>query len=284
MNAFAAIEKRAVSKFDSATKKACTPASFLEFVAHRFREAQKPEQQQPSGWLSGGSGPITTESQPVGFFVNTTNQMATKKQETVAVHISAPKIETLAVRIVGTAPYVQVRFSEKAINAMSEKMMAGSQATKKKAREARDFDEDFRQAMHISDEGWHGIPASAFRAGMIDACRLVGFKMTQAKMSVFVEADGFDKIDAVPLIKIKGKPEPSKMHVRNATGVCDLRVRAKFWPWSAVVRISYDAGQFSASDAMNLLHRVGAQVGIGEGRPFSKNSAGMGWGTFKLAD
>jgi len=59
-----------VSKFDSATKKACTPASFLEFVAHRFREAQKPEHQQPSGWLSGGSGPITTESQPDGFFVN----------------------------------------------------------------------------------------------------------------------------------------------------------------------------------------------------------------------
>ncbi len=246
----------------------------------------KPDQQQPSGWLSGGSGPITTEGQPVGFFVNKTNQMATKKkqEETVAVHISAPKIETLKVRIVGTAPYVQLRFSEKAINAMSEKMMAGSQATKKKAREARDFDEDFRQALHVSDEGWHGIPAGAFRAGMIDACRLVGFKMTQAKMSVFVEADGFDKVDAVPLIKIKGKPEPSKMHVRNATGVCDLRVRAKFWPWSAEIRISYDADQFSANDAINLINRVGAQVGVGEGRPFSKNSAGMGWGTFRIED
>jgi len=32
----------------------------------------------------------------------------------------------------------------------------------------------------------------------------------------------------------------------------------------------------------NLLSRVGMQVGIGEGRPFSKNSAGMGWGTFEL--
>lgn len=207
-----------------------------------------------------------------------------KKQETVAVHITPPKIETLAARIVGTAPYVQLRFSEKAMNAMAEKMEAGSQAAKKKAKAARDFDEDFRQSLHVSDDGWHGIPASAFRAGMIDACRLVGFKMTQAKMSVFVEADGFDRVDAVPLIKIDGTPVPSRMHVRNATGVCDLRVRAKFWPWSADIRISYDAGQFSASDAMNLLHRVGAQVGIGEGRPFSKNSAGMGWGTFKIAE
>jgi hypothetical protein len=30
--------------------------------------------------------------------------------------------------------------------------------------------------------------------------------------------------------------------------------------------------------------RVGIQVGICEGRPDSKNSAGMGWGTFKLVN
>jgi len=27
---------------------------------------------------------------------------------------------------------------------------------------------------------------------------------------------------------------------------------------------------------------VGLQVGIGEGRPDSRDSAGLGWGTFKL--
>ncbi len=208
----------------------------------------------------------------------------TKTQETVAVQITAPKIEILAVRIVGTAPYVQLRFSEKAMNAMAEKMMAGSQATKKKAREARDFDEDFRQAQHLSEEGWNGIPAGAFRNAMVSACRLVGFKMTLAKLSLFVDHDGIDKIDAVPLIRIDGTPEPLRMHVRNATGVCDLRVRAKFWPWSAELRIKYDAGQFSATDACNLINRVGAQVGIGEGRPDSKSSAGMGWGTFRIED
>jgi len=29
---------------------------------------------------------------------------------------------------------------------------------------------------------------------------------------------------------------------------------------------------------------VGLQVGIGEGRPDSKNSAGMGWGMFTIED
>lgn len=198
------------------------------------------------------------------------------------VTITAPKIHTAEFKIIGTAPYIQLRFSEKAMNAMREKMELGSQAAKKKARDARNFDEDFEQAKHVSDEGWPGIPASAFRNAMISACRLVGFKMTLAKLSVFVLPDGFDKVDGVPLIKIDGTPEPHIMHARNATGVCDLRVRAKYWPWSAVVRVQYDADQFSATDAANLMNRVGTQVGIGEGRPDSKMSAGMGWGTFKL--
>jgi hypothetical protein len=33
----------------------------------------------------------------------------------------------------------------------------------------------------------------------------------------------------------------------------------------------------------NLMQRVGLQVGIGEGRPDSRESAGLGWGTFAIA-
>lgn len=54
--------------------------------------------------------------------------------------------------------------------------------------------------------------------------------------------------------------------------------------WAADVRIRYDADQFSLTDVSNLISRVGSQVGVGEGRPDSKNSAGMGWGTFRLAN
>ena len=211
----------------------------------------------------------------------TMSKKQAQAQET-AVSITAPKIETAEFHILGTAPYVQLRFSEKAMTMMRAKHEAGSQANKKKAKEARDFDEDFRQSLHVSDEGWNGIPASAFRNAMISACRLVGFKMTLAKLSVFVLPDGFDRVDGVPLIKIEGDPEPHIMHTRNATGVCDLRVRAKYWPWSAIIRVQYDADQFTPTDAANLRTRVGAQVGIGEGRPDSKQSGGMGWGTFRL--
>lgn len=201
-----------------------------------------------------------------------------------AVQIKPANIQTAVFKIRGTAPYVQARFSAKAMQAMAAKMQAGSTAKGKKVREARDFDDDFEQAKHISTEGWPGIPASAFRQALISACRLVGFKMTLAKLSVFVRADGFDRVDGIPLIKLEGPaPERTDMAVRNATGVADIRVRPMWREWGASVHINYDADQFSLEDVTNLFARVGLQVGIGEGRPDSRESAGLGWGTFELA-
>jgi hypothetical protein len=167
---------------------------------------------------------------------------------------------------------------------MMAKMQAGSQAKGKKVREARDFDDDFKQAMHISEKGWVGVPAGSFRAAMISACRLVGFRMTLAKLSVFIEADGIDSVDGVPLVKIEGKPQKSLMAVRNQTGVADLRMRPMWKEWSIKLRVRFDEDQFSLQDISNLLMRVGQQVGIGEGRPDSRESAGLGWGCFKLED
>jgi hypothetical protein len=119
---------------------------------------------------------------------------------------------------------------------------------------------------------------------MISACRIVGFKMTQAKMAVFIEADDIDAGDGTPLVFINGKPESVMHHVRNATGVADLRVRAMWREWSALVRVRFDADLFTVTDVTNLLARAGVQVGIGEGRPDSKSSSGMGWGLFAIEE
>lgn len=204
--------------------------------------------------------------------------------KSTVVQIAAPKLRTAEFKLIGTSPFVQLRFSQKAMNAMMDKMKGGSQSKSKKVREARDFDDDFEQAMHKSTEGWVGIPAGAFRAAMISACRLVGFKMTLAKLSVFVEADGIDAVDGVPLVRLEGTPEKNIMAVRNATGVADIRCRPMWKEWSIKLRVRYDEDQFSLSDISNLLSRVGQQVGLGEGRNDSRASAGLGWGCFKLAE
>jgi hypothetical protein len=200
-----------------------------------------------------------------------------------SVTIQPPNLKVAVFRIVGTAPYVQHKFSAKAKQMMIDKQAAGSVAKKGAKRDPKDFDALYKGAMHFLTDGSHGIPAPAFRAAMVSACRVVGFKMTLAKLSLFIEADGFDD-EGTPLVKmLKGKPHRTDLAVRLETGVIDIRPRP-MWDagWEADVRIRFDADQFSVTDVANLLMRVGTQVGIGEGRPDSPNSCGMGWGLFSV--
>lgn len=195
-----------------------------------------------------------------------------------------PRLEQhfTAFPIVGTSPYMQLRFSEKAMKKMRTTQESGTQARSKKTRQARDFTDDYEQAMHRFADGRHGIPCAAFRNAMISACRIVGFKMTIAKMSVFVEEDGEDQLDGTPLVELRGDPEQSILPVRNATGVADLRVRPLWRAWEATLKVRWDAAQFSQQDVLNLLYRAGQQVGVGEGRPDSRNSPGLGYGLFTV--
>lgn len=204
--------------------------------------------------------------------------MSTTKSESVI--ISAPNFGVLELIIRGTAPLVIERFSKKA--ELMAKMAEGSVAKSKKQREARDYERDAEEARYRSHDGWEGMNAAAFRAGMISACRLVGFKMTLAKLSCFIEADGFDRIDGLPLVRIYGESRTFSAHTRNATGVVDVRARPQYQLWAARLRIKFDQSQFRAADIINLMARVGMQVGIGAGRPDSKSSAGCGWGTFEV--
>ena len=209
--------------------------------------------------------------------------MKVKSEVKKTVTISAPKIKTATFEIVGVAPLVIHRFSAKTKNEMKLKMETGKAASSKKNREAKNTDDIYQEARYISKEGWDGFHAGAIRAALISACRLVGFKMTLAKLSIFVEADGWDAQEPqIPLIRIYGKPQKQEDMARVETGQPYVTVRAAFYDWSAKVKIRFDADQFTIDDIYNLLYRVGSQVGIGEGRPDSKKSCGMGWGLFDV--
>ena len=209
--------------------------------------------------------------------------MKVKNEVKKTVTISAPKIKTATFEIVGIAPLVIHRFSAKTKNEMKLKMETGKAASSKKNREAKDTDDIYQESRYISKDGWDGFHAGAIRAALISACRLVGFKMTLAKLSIFVEADGWDAQEPqIPLIRIYGKPQKQEDMARVETGQPYVTVRAAFYDWSAKVKIRFDADQFTIDDIYNLLYRVGSQVGIGEGRPDSKKSCGMGWGLFDV--
>lgn len=209
---------------------------------------------------------------------------AAEKPRGVALTIMPPAMAILKVLIEGTSPYCQSRFSKKALDQMREAQAAGSTAKKGKKREAKNFDECYEQALHKTKEGWCGIPAGGIRTAMISACRIVGFHMTKGKLAVFIEADGFDVVDSTPLVRIsKGNPHKIESPLRNANGNVDIRVRALWDPgWQSIVRVKFDSDIFTAEDALNLLARVGEQVGLGEGRHDSRECSGCGWGTFKI--
>jgi len=203
------------------------------------------------------------------------------KESPEVVTIQPPNFEVLEVRMIGTAPLMQAKFSKKA--EMMAAMAEGSTAKKGKKRTARDFDRDMREAMHVSSDGWIGHPASAIRNACIDVCRMVGFKMTHAKMSIFIESDGLDATEGQPLVRlIASEPERSELPARNANGSVDIRVRPMWRKWEMRPRIRFDRDQFTPSDVINLISRAGIQVGIGEGRPFSKMSNGLDMGTWEV--
>jgi hypothetical protein len=194
--------------------------------------------------------------------------------------ITPPKFGVVDLIIEGVAPLVVERFSKKA--ELMAKMAEGQSAKNKKNRDARDYDREAEEARYRSADGWEGMNAAAFRAAMISACRLVGFKMTLAKLSTFVEADGFDLNDGVPLVRVYGESQTYTAHTRNATGVIDIRSRPMYRSWAAKLRVRYDMDQFKMADVLNLVSRCGLQVGIGAGRPDSKASAGCGFGLFQV--
>lgn len=183
-------------------------------------------------------------------------------------------------RIRGTSPLVVNRFSAKAIQQMMESQMAGGTAKARKKREPKDFDTLYEDAKHISHEGWEGIHAAAFRNALISACRTCGVVMTRFKLTAFVRAQGYDRVDNCPLVRIYGEAEKNVSPTRNATGVIDLRARPMYRDWYCDLELEYDAGMIDISSLANLLIRAGRQVGVGEGRWDSKQSAGVGWGQF----
>lgn len=202
---------------------------------------------------------------------------------TTSVQIKAPDLRIATFTITGIAPLVIHRFSAKIKQQLKRKMEEGKSAASKKNREAKNSDDSFNEARYTAKEGWDGFHASAIRNALISSCRLVGYKMTLAKLSLFVVEDGRDAVEPqIPLVRIIGKPQKQEDMARVETGQVYVTTRACYFPWSAEVRIRFDHDQFSLQDVTNLLMRVGLQVGIGEGRPDSKNSAGMGWGLFEL--
>lgn len=217
--------------------------------------------------------------------MTTSNNGKVKAEITSGTHVNIkpPNFGTAVFTLKGIAPLVVHRFSAKTKKEMKQKMETGKAASSKRNREAKSTDDLYEESKYVHKDGWEGINATALRKALISACRLVNFKMTLAKLSITVIPDGYDQYEPqIPLIRVYGDSIKQEDMARVETGQPYVTVRAAYHEWSLKPTIRWDQDQFTLEDITNLLMRVGMQVGLCEGRPDSKKSAGMGWGLFTI--
>lgn len=206
--------------------------------------------------------------------------MAKATQATEGGVIKLRRLERLEYQfdIVGTAPLIVNRWSEKARNMMLEKQQSSARSKK----EAKDPVAAFEASKYRLPDGRDGFPAVGFKAAIVHAARLYdGITQVSVKQAVVVLGDGLDdRGDAlVPLTY--SACEMRQDTPRNASGVADLRYRAMYLDWSATIKIRTIAGQVDGESLLALLDAGGAG-GVGEWRPTSPKSATGSYGTFEV--
>jgi len=148
--------------------------------------------------------------------------------------------------------------------------------------------DEFAANCYISSSGWSGIPTSTFVDACVSVCRQLGFDITREKLYIEIEADGEDKDEKFPLVKILGSNPKCLEGIialeQTHDGPVREAVKVPLWKnWGARLRIKYDENQFGAEDIKNLIARVGMQVGIGAFRiPWADGNEYANYGTFDV--
>jgi hypothetical protein len=120
------------------------------------------------------------------------------------------------------------------------------------------------------------MPGSSFKASLVAACRLTNLEMTSAKQMFQV----------IPhRIRIFGDaPDMCEHRVRNTTGVIDIRHRAMYLRWAAILPIRFHAGSISKDMIYNLAMLAGFGCGIGDWRIAAPKSNNGQMGAWRLAE
>lgn len=222
--------------------------------------------QAPSSRVGNGQ-PVPTPTRPVS---------SNRVQGQAEIRIICPRIEEVVVpiRAFDGVPLIMQKMSQKVV----EQIRAKHTGKATGPRPVKNPEENYRNAMHLmpgadpkAKKPDLGFPASGFRRAMIQAARvkLTGVSENEAQMAVFVAADA-DK-----LVRIKyDRIEMGEDALKNDNKVMDLRYRPYIYDWSALVRIQYDAGILTMEKVINLMHRAGFSVGIGEDAPRAKGTNG----------
>jgi len=183
--------------------------------------------------------------------------------------IPAPDIRRAEFGIRGTSPLITHKWSEKAKKQMLDKQMKKAA----QAKEAKNPEQDYLDSIYRFPDGGCGFPAVGFKAAMVRAGKSLGLVMTDLRAAFHI--NGERGVDGEDLIRILGEPSMREDMVRIGQGTSDIRYRAEFVEWSAVIPVRFNARNISEEQLASLLVQAGFGTGIGEWRPEKDGSFGM---------
>jgi len=173
---------------------------------------------------------------------------------------------SVCLEITGTAPMIQNKFSQKAIDEMLRKHMGLSTVREKKIPS-----ECIDRAIIRNADGKESIPPTAIKKAMLSASTTIkGMKKTQIRTSVFVEGG------SIPFTFSRMVSQMDMVRTSGIGRTPDVRFRPRFEDWSAKVIILFSE-MIPVQTIVDLLNRAG-NVGVGEWRPEKDGS----YGTFTV--
>jgi hypothetical protein len=195
-----------------------------------------------------------------------------KMKKQVEQGIDLQRIErTIAqVEVKGTAPLIVHAWSAKA-----KQMILDKQQGRKPQKELKDPEADYQSSMYRMPDGGHGFPVLGFKAATVGGARYFnGVTMTQMRQAMFFIGD-----PSMPdLVRLKcSEPTMREDMVRLNGQTADIRYRAEYRDWGAVLQIQYIPSVISL-DAIVALVDAGGMGGVGEWRP-EKDGA---FGTYEV--
>lgn len=176
-----------------------------------------------------------------------------------------PAIQTIKLRLVGDAPLIVHRWSEKARRMMLDKQMGKASAGK----QHKVPEEDYRESLYTLPDGRYGFPAIGFKCAAIEACTSLG-------KSVITKVAARQAFHVVgEMVPIEGEPRMREDMVRVGMGTADIRFRGEFPEWACDLYVRHNARVLSAEQVVNLFNVAGFAVGIGEWRPEKNGQYGL---------
>jgi hypothetical protein len=199
------------------------------------------------------------------------------KEEAAQITIDRIGKKEAQIKVVGTAPLIVHRFSEKAKQQMLDKQQGKTRVKKAPKDPQADYEGAFYR-LPETEPGVprYGFPATGFKAATIGAARYFdGVPMTILRRAMFFFGEGTDQ-----LIEIHGEPHMREDVVRISAGSTDLRYRPQFDEWTATLNIIYVPSMLTLESLVALVD-AGGMSGVGEWRP-GKSDSGA-YGTYEVS-